>query len=671
MVDIIERVLTDDEAREILQKPYKRYNLQLLLYKFLIQDFQFRNTRIEPQLGELFEKITKIGFSKTLNLAVYEVILQKDAHEKRIKITQHIFSVLREHLAEYSLIIFDPGDGTYRLSLLTCTFEYDEKGFKAIGSSTNFRRLSYNLGDRAKTRMPFEFLIKKGRLKAASELLERFSVEIVNKRFYNEIVLMYTQLIGGDRGGTQHPGVLKIRTSNDNALVANFAEFAVRLIGRLVFCRFLCEAKSINGISLMNENLFTKDAILNSDGNYYQNILVPLFFRVLNTKEDDRSERIKSEEKYRGIPYLGGGLFSRQIDDGVIDTKNNVMSAHTIQIPNSRFLELFDILNQYNFIVDENTSYDVDLSIDPEMLGRIFENLLAEINPETGASARKSTGSFYTPREIVDYMVDSTLLEYLKDKTAIPEDKLENLITYNRDENSPSLTYDERESIINSLFSLTVLDPACGSGAFPIGVLQKIVYVLQEVDPSAEFWIDRVCRDGATFFKEEIREKFEINALDYIRKLSVLQNSIFGVDIQPIAVEIARLRCFLSLVIEEKVLDYEPNRGILPLPNLDFKFVAANALVTLDAGEKISFFENQSHMTALNRVRDEYFNASCARRIELKSEFYDILRTMINESGKNYQGHASKRHEQLSNWNPFENIMTNWFDPLLSLGISS
>ncbi|MDR2266004.1 MAG: N-6 DNA methylase, partial [Christensenellaceae bacterium] len=312
---------------------------------------------------------------------------------------------------------------------------------------------------------------------------------------------------------------------------------------------------------------------------------------------------------------------------------------------------------------------DVELSIDPEMLGRIFENLLAEINPETGESARKRTGSFYTPREIVDYMVDATLLEYLKDKTAIPEEKLDNLITYNRDDYLPILTYDERESIINSLFSLTILDPACGSGAFPIGILQKIVYVLQEIDPNAEIWVDRVCRDATAFFKQEIKKKFGINALDYIRKLSVLQNSIFGVDIQSIAVEIARIRCFLSLVIEDKVLDNEPNRGILPLPNLDFKFIVANTLVKLDAGEQLSFFENQSSMNALNRVRYDYFNANDTTRCKLKNDFYAIQSTMLKETAKNYQGLASRRHEQLSKWNPFENTITNWFDAFLSLGV--
>ncbi|MDR2266161.1 MAG: hypothetical protein LBE09_01060, partial [Christensenellaceae bacterium] len=158
MIDSIERVLTDDEAREILQKPYERYNLQYLLNKVLIPDFQFRNNRIEHKFDDLFGKITEIGGSKSLNLAVYEVNLQKDAYKRRIKITQRMFSILRDYLEEYSLVIFDPGDGTYRLSLLTCSFEYDEESCKIINTFSNPRRFSYSLGVGAKTKTPFEFL---------------------------------------------------------------------------------------------------------------------------------------------------------------------------------------------------------------------------------------------------------------------------------------------------------------------------------------------------------------------------------------------------------------------------------------------------------------------------------------------------------------------------------
>lgn len=122
-------------------------------------------------------------------------------------------------------------------------------------------------------------------------------------------------------------------------------------------------------------------------------------------------------------------------------------------------------------------------------------------------------------------------------------------------------------------------------------MLQKVVYVLQEIDPTANLWFDKATENVGILLKKEFEKKFNAGSLNYIRKLSVIQNSIFGIDIQPIAVEISRLRCFLSLIIEEKVDDTEENRGINPLPNLDFKFIIANSLITLDNTTQLSIFE--------------------------------------------------------------------------------
>ena len=157
----------------------------------------------------------------------------------------------------------------------------------------------------------------------------------------------------------------------------------------------------------------------------------------------------------------------------------------------------------------------------------------------------------------------------------------------------------------------------------------KIVYILQEVDPGADLWFDKATENVSILLKKEFEKKFNAGSLNYIRKLSVIQNSIFGIDIQPIAVEISRLRCFLSLVIEENVNDEEYNRGINPLPNLDFKFIIANSIITLDNSSQMSLFENEYHIAELKAVRDEYFNADSERRTELKLEFADIQKRML------------------------------------------
>lgn len=173
--------------------------------------------------------------------------------------------------------------------------------------------------------------------------------------------------------------------------------------------------------------------------------------------------------------------------------------------------------------------------------------------------------------------------------------------------------------------------------------------------------------------KKEFEKKFNAGSLDYIRKLSVIQNSIFGVDIQPIAVEIARLRCFLSLVIEEKVYDDEPNRGINPLPNLDFKFVIANSLLDLESGKKAyqySVFENQEHIKKLQEIRELYFRATdLDEKKDLISDFKDVQQSMLLTTISNYNKTATQKYQSLSEWKPFSNESTDWFNPEWMFGV--
>ncbi len=418
--------------------------------------------------------------------------------------------------------------------------------------------------------------------------------------------------------------------------------------------------------------LLSLDAVA-SNTDYYHSILEPFFFELLNKRVERRHESLR-EVPFSTVPYLNGGLFSPQYSD--FYNQNSFNGAGTpglTHIPDSWFTELFTVLEQYNFTVDENTSYDVDLSIDPEMLGRIFENLLAEINPETGESARKSTGSFYTPREIVDYMVDSSLLEFLKSKTGVSEKKLKALISYGTadDEQYPLLDA-EKEKVVSALASLTILDPACGSGAFPIGILQKVVYVLQRVDEKAELWLQNQLKTiSSPELRRDIEEKYRNENYDYLRKLGVIRESIFGVDIQTIATEISKLRCFLTLVIEEDVDDNARNRGIRPLPNLDFKFVTANSLLGLpdsSKSSKLNLFEDTSHIDRLKDIRNRYFGADADERARLQVEFKDLQLTMF-KSRLASMGATSDLYNILSDWNPFNHEKTEWFDSEWMFGV--
>src|SRR5260221_566516 len=236
----------------------------------------------------------------------------------------------------------------------------------------------------------------------------------INKAFYKEISGLFTQLVGGSvYKGTKredYEALLKLPSIQDKSQAS--LEFAVRLIGRVIFCWFLREKKSDQGKSLMPNDLLSLEAVKHNP-DYYHNILEPIFFEVLNKSVKSRKEDY-GKEPFSSIPYLNGGLFSPQDDDFFsYNEDKQAVNHNVVVIPDEWLRKFFEVLETYNFTIDENTSFDEELSIDPEMLGRIFENLLAEINPETGESARKSTGSYYTPRAIVDYMDDESLLLYL------------------------------------------------------------------------------------------------------------------------------------------------------------------------------------------------------------------------------------------------------------------
>ena len=661
-----------------LESSYNKVDFINYLNDILLPDFKLEERAIGLDNNSLFNKMNYLGASINCEVSVFEAVCDEKDSKKRIAITQNAFRVLRQHGISNAIIAFTYGTKQWRLSLLTSKLEL--KDGKIISKNSNPRRYSYLLGDGTKTHTPFKYLIDKGRVSSLEDLMQRFSVEVVNKQFYDEVAKHFTELIGGERNGQKYNGLLKIYGVTKPS--AKYQEFAIRLIGRIMFCWFLKEKKSMAGMPLITETLMSQNAVVeNSD--YYHTVLEPLFFELLNTKQK-RRKGIFKEGDYKQIPYLNGGLFNPQsVDYYKFNFATNSGENGIITIPDDWFKSLFIVLESYSFTVDENTSYDVELSIDPEMLGRIFENLLAEINPETGESAKKSTGSFYTPRDIVDYMVDMSLFCYLQNKTNISEDKLNAVISYDKDDdNDYPLNDNEQNKIVDALSTLTIIDPACGSGAFPIGILQKVVYILQQIDPNAKLWAEKQYSSVTSAeLKQEIKAKQEKGLFDYIRKLGVIRESIFGVDIQTIATEIAKLRCFLSLIVEESVEDDEPNRGIQPLPNLDFKFITANSLVKLDDikdnGDKtamtgqISLLEDQTHIDELKRIRDEYFTADPDERIELKTEFKDVQRVMFQTTISHYQKSSSKRYQLLSEWNPFENISTTWFEPEWMFGIQN
>jgi len=641
-------------------KPYDKGSFLTFLDDFLPDDLTFSEESLSLNIKTQYTKaVKKLGEVKSLrNLKVIEVRHQSE-HDPRVSVTREIFKLMSEYTYQHALVVFySDVSENYRISYVKMQPKIEDGELKK--EKSNPRRYSFYLGPDAKIATPYNFLKEKGRVDSVEDLENRFNVEVVNKMFYQNIANLFSRLVGKENENTEYE--LKLPTSKTNYEARQ--QFTVRLIGRIIFCWFLREKESAAGVPLVPKEVLSKAALEKRDG-YYHQVLEPLFFELLNKWRSHRKEDFKTDV-YNQIPYLNGGLFTPQDNDYYTSEEKQAINNNIVDIPDEWLAELFDILELYNFTIDENTSFDVDLSIDPEMLGRIFENLLAEkINPETKENARNSSGSFYTPREIVDYMVDASLTEHLKEKTNISIDKIEALISHDlTDDEDHPLTEKEAQTVVDVLSELTILDPACGSGAFPIGALQKIVFMLQQADPDAELWLESQIDDVPPEMKAKIKREFEADNHDYLRKSAVIRESIYGVDIQPVAIEIARLRCFLTLIVDERVDDEAENRGIEPLPNLEFKFVTANTLKKLPEEEsrQADLFEADEGIEKLSRLRDSYFSASTGQRDRLEKEINrtqkDMLNYLIDIGSK-----SSERSKALSNWEPFTNQKSEWFDP--------
>ena len=350
---------------------------------------------------------------------------------------------------------------------------------------------------------------------------------------------------------------------------------------------------------------------------------------------------------------------------------------------------LLNILKSYNFTVEENTPLDQEVSLDPELLGKVFENLLASYNPETNTTARKQTGSFYTPRDIVKYMVDESLIAHLKRACpTLDESVFRNLFDYSVD--VFDMPESDRKIIMSALYNCKVLDPACGSGAFPMGILQQMVHALRKLDPTNEMWREFILeialgkdREAYNIKNDEeraarrrdIEESFNrnVNDPDYARKLYLIENCVYGVDIQPISVQISKLRFFISLVAEQKPQYDDPinNFGIRPLPNLEAKFVAANTLISLGTGNL--FTNTQEIIEIKDRLSKANHNLFIAKRNATKKKIRQQITDIRKEYADELKAVGAVETDdavKLATWDMFEqNSYAQFFDPIWMFGI--
>ena len=641
---------------------------------------------VDNNIAKQAYRLGEIKLSSGDIIAVYDVELQDN-----IKIAQNkvaIRNLLKQSWKYYEgafIASYKTNETDWRFSFLSETKELTEDSYQKV--KTQAKRYTYLLGENHSSRTVTErFKVLEKEEKTLANIKNAFSVEVLNKEFYRIVTTHFYQLVGATEGkgnkAIAHTRVLELPSIDSNNVHSRkiYQEFAVRLIGRIVFCWFLKKKKPEIGESLLPEHLLSSKAVKNNSG-YYHSIIEKLFFQTLNTPINERiGDLPKGCEQ---IPFLNGGLFEPQTEDYYLPNRSTGISSHinTLKIPDEWFYDFFINLEQYNFTIDENSVLDVEISVDPEMLGRIFENLLAEIDPDSGESARNSTGSFYTPREIVDYMVIESLINYIftqlqSEKETLTIEQRDLNVLFNIDEviddNSDigKCKYD----ILESLHKLKILDPACGSGAFPMGVLQKIMMILQKLDPNAEWWKNKqVEKIDNAIVRNIIKQKLEQTTVEYAQKIGIIQNSLYGVDIQPIAAEISKLRCFLTLVVEEQIDDNKPNRGVEPLPNLEFKFITANTLLQLPIEQDLGgLFNSNDNLKKLHEIRKEYLQSYGDEKNELKEQFLTLQKEIAKEQlSLGIAIDVNSKAYKISTWNPFSHEKADWFDAEWMFGLNS
>lgn len=574
--------------------------------------------------------ILRIKHAATLSadgfeIKVFDVILDDNCHIHRSR--RHIQTMIRQYIGHFegALIAFhyaNPADRSWRLSYL-------EKRANNT-DSTSAKRYTYLCGKDYPCRTIAErFALLASQEKNAKNIDAAFSVEALSDEFFAEYKKQYTAFcdyIVANRNDATKFGP-EFATCEDKFI----RDYVKKMMGRLTFLHFLQkkgwlgQPRSKEGWGAGNVNfmrdLFAKATEEQKD-NFLDEVLEPLFFDCLNDKrEGDFFDTGVPGIRIVKIPYLNGGLFEKD----EIDKPRS-------QFPKEMFQNLLDFYGQFNFTIDESDPLDTEVGVDPEMLGKIFENLLED---------NKDKGAFYTPKEIVQYMCRESLIAYLTTKSVesnngkFPreqvETKVRELLT-NPHEIVPKMTAEQLEKFGKAIREVKICDPAVGSGAFPMGLLNELVR----------------CRVSIHAWAKD--EKGNLLDGDYAElKRDIIQNNIYGVDIEKGAIDIARLRFWLSIVVDEET----PKA----LPNFDYKFMVGNSLIPTFDGEYINLdTKGQKHTNTIKmnekkqellRLKRRYYDASGDDKLQLGIEIKDTILQLVSlQLGYELKSWAASHVEQ-------------------------
>lgn len=641
---------------ETLKTIYNRNNWRHFLNELFGVNFKafghVEDLQVENQTAKTAIQLGEITLASGDVLAVYEVQLQEHIQVERNKVA--IRNLLRTHWNKYDgafIASYKDSEAVWRFSFVSETRQFDTDGnySKVI---TAAKRFTYVLGKNESVRTATERFKKLGEIgknATLEDIKTAFSVEALTKDFYKELFAWYQWALSDDEG-------FAVTFPNDTSTDTDdrkIEEHLIRLITRLMFVWFIKQKKLVPDpifkVETLKDILSEFEPLSAKKGNYYNAILQNLFFATLNKKISERefakNGSFNEQKEHFGIktlfrdanekswfkqnhkqivdlfnevPFMNGGLFEclDKTEDGKIMYYDGFSRAAGRQkrafLPNCLFFDaekgIIPLLEKYNFTVEENTPEDVEVALDPELLGKVFENLLGAYNPETKETARKQSGSFYTPREIVNYMVDESIIAYLKNAcNDISEENIRTLFRMDILPEEIPLSDENKERLIAALKAVKMLDPACGSGAFPMGMLNRMLDLLHKLSPS--------------------------DSSKYQTKLHLIENCIYGIDIQTIAVQISKLRFFISLICEQEKDINQDNYGIIALPNLETKFVAANTLIGLkkDFSDKLDLQNEELNAlkTQLLDVRHKHFLAPSAYEKHKLRELDKDLRKRI------------------------------------------
>ena len=660
-------------------------------------------------------RMDRIGECSDLEVHFY-IVEQSSLSDPRVSVTKEIFQTLADAGHRRAIVaIHNTESDIWRLSLVTMTLDVDEKD-RIVRHYTDARRFSFLLGNGEKTRTPEQQLTK--RVESFEELFAVFDVEVVRKEFFDNYLELYLRLyqeVAWDESFTQNLKNQKI----------DLVTFTKTLLGKIVFLYFIQKKWWLgvqkDGIYWRDGNKdfmrWLWDDFVKNDGKtvwektgfFYNDYLEHLFYEWLN--KDNRDNDDLNEYFNFKVPYLNGWLFKRDYENW--NTNQSYISNDIFS--NTDKSGILDIFDMYNFTIDEDDLYDKEVAVDPEMLGKIFEKMisissdnideiLSEYNKNTDSKRKKKVvvdnvlnkklGAFYTPREIVHYMTKESLIAYLlnnlKWKREENEEKIWKLfefkerflqwdqITHGEYKEEFESVYDIICAVDTLLSKVKILDPAIGSGAFPMGLLHEISTLRYYIYEIFYKYLDVSLRSAKnTIWREDIQiQGFPIDfweAIDeysdesgnismYKIKREVIQNNIYGVDISAGAIEIARLRFWLSLVVDEEIPE--------PLPNFEFKFVCANTLIPLEESHQQSI-EKEINLDTLKNYMSKFYNAQTNKD---KDEWKKRIEKFLwiekrREMSLEIVDLKSNRTKQLETYEPFNpNHSAEFFDPSLMMG---